>query len=235
MARSFGIVENKLREAEFFLDLLRDTTPPCFEADCYFSAFVSASRSVTFSLQATLKKVPGFDAWYSTAQQKLKNDRLAPLFVEIRNEVVHVGDNPINRVSFEHLKEHLSQQMNGRNPHVLVLPDSNSPSGSKLVDAVAVSTDFFESLVDVVFDCYAQFRTVVDPQWYFTEENFAASGRTLRDAIVELGFPENWFDGLRTDDAWRTIQHQQSSCLINDMFDRHLGKTIQSPVPQNAS
>ena len=190
---------------------------------------------MTFSLQATLKKVAGFDAWYSTAQQRLKTDPLAPLFVEIRNEVVHVGDNPINRVSFEHLAEHLSQQMNGQNPHVLVLPDSSLPTGSKLGDAVSVSTDYFESLVDVVFDCYDQIRTVVDPQWYYTEQNFAASGRTIRDAIVELGFPADWVDDIPVDDAWKAIQSQQTSCLINDIFDRYLGKTIPSPDHQSAA
>lgn len=229
MVRSFGIVENKLRETEFFLDLLRNTQPPSFEADCFFSAFVSASRSVTFSLQATLNKVESFEAWYATAQQKLKTDPLAPLFVEIRNEVVHVGDNPINRVTFEHLAEHLARQLDGQKSHVLILPDSSEPAGSKLVDAVAVSTMYFESLVDIVFDCYDQFRMVVDPQWYFTQQNFSASGRTIRDAIVELGFPENWVDGIPPDNAWRAIRSQQPRCLINDIFERYLGKMIVAP------
>jgi len=70
MTSSFGVVENKLREAEFFLDQLRDASRLSFEADCYFSAFVSAARSVTFAMQASLKGVPGFRDWYGSAQER---------------------------------------------------------------------------------------------------------------------------------------------------------------------
>lgn len=91
MSSSFGVVEDKLREAEFFLAQLRGTSRVSFEANCYLSAFVSATRSVTFAIQASLKGVPGFKDWYESAQKQLKTDPLAPFFVEIRNEVVHKG------------------------------------------------------------------------------------------------------------------------------------------------
>jgi hypothetical protein len=74
MASSFGVVEDKLREAEFFLAQLSKTSRLSFEADCFFSAFVSATRSVTFAMQASLKGVPGFKEWYDIAQKKLKTD-----------------------------------------------------------------------------------------------------------------------------------------------------------------
>src|SRR5438093_1558527 len=123
MASSFGVVEDKLREAEFFLDQLRNTSRLSFEADCFFSAFVSATRSVTFAMQASLKGVPGFKDWYDSAQKQLKTDPLAPFIVEIRNEVVHSGANPLNRVSLDHLREDLARQLYGdRRGHVLVIP-----------------------------------------------------------------------------------------------------------------
>ena len=52
-------------------------------------------------MQASLKGVPGFKVWYDGTQQQLKTDPLAPFFVEIRNEVVHTGANPLNRVSYD--------------------------------------------------------------------------------------------------------------------------------------
>jgi len=232
VARSFGIVENKLRESKFFLNMLETSVPPSFEADCYFSAFVSACRSVTFALQASLKGMPNFDVWYAVAQQSLKTDPLAPLFLEFRNEVVHIGENPINRVSLDHLAEHLSRQFNGQHSHVLVLPGSDSDN-SQLVDAVVTSNAYFTSLVGIIYDCYDNFRTVVDPQWYFTEENFISSGRTIRDAVVELGFPETWCDAVPSEDAWKAIRSQQTSCLVNDIFEEYLGKTIPTPDSVN--
>src|SRR4051794_32192708 len=99
MSSSFGVVEDKLREADFFLSQLRNSPLIGFEANCFFSAFVSAARSVTFAMQASLTGVPGFKEWYQGQQTRLKTDRLAPLFVEIRNEVIHTGVNPLNCVS----------------------------------------------------------------------------------------------------------------------------------------
>lgn len=64
MAHSFGIVEDKLREAEFFLGHLRRSSHLSFDGRCFFSAFVSAARSVTLAMQASLKGVGDFDQWY---------------------------------------------------------------------------------------------------------------------------------------------------------------------------
>jgi len=64
MAKSFGIVEDKLREAEFFLTKLRESNRFEYESRYYFSAFISAARSVTMVLQKTMKDVDGFTSWY---------------------------------------------------------------------------------------------------------------------------------------------------------------------------
>lgn len=231
MASSFGVVEDKLREAEFFLAQLCNTSRVSFEANCYFSAFVSATRSVTFAIQASLKGVPGFKVWYESAQKQLKTDPQAPFFVEIRNEVVHKGGNPLNRVSLDHLREDLARQLHGdRRGHVLVLPAAQRRDSTVLVDAVEVCEQYFTSLVSVVYECYSVFKTVVDPQWYFTEANFSSTGKSFEDALVELGFPPNWTAGIPVGpEAWRVIRSRQPSCLVNDLFDRFLGKSIPDP------
>jgi len=230
MASSFGVVEDKLREAEFFLSQLRESQHLSFEADCYFSAFVTAARSVTDAMRASLKGVPGFKSWFDGTLKQLKTDPLAPFFVEIRNEVVHEGINPLNRVSLEHLRENLTRQLQGDNGHFLVLPDAQRRDSTVLVDAVDACQQYFTSLVAVVYACYESFKTVVDARWYFTEGNFSSRGRSLEDALVELGFPPNWTAGVLTgSEAWRVLRSQQPPCLINDLFDRYLGKTILDP------
>lgn len=231
MASSFGVVEDKLREAEFFLARLRETNRMSFEADCYFSAFVSAARSVTFAMQASLEGVPGFKDWYDGARKQLKIDPLAPLFVEIRNEVVHTGTSPLNRVSLDHLREDLVRQLHGgRRGHVLVLPDAQKRDSTVLADAIDACEQYFSSLVSVVFDCYSAFKTVVDGRWYFTEANFSSLGKTFEDALVELGFPQSWLAGMPIGpEAWRALRSQQPHCLVDDLFNRYLGKTIPNP------
>lgn len=231
MARSFGIVEEKLREAEFFLDQLRRTSRLSFEAKFFFSAFVSAARSVTLAIQASLRGVPGFEQWYEGARTRLKTDPLAPFFVEIRNEVVHTGINRLDQVTLDHLREDLAQGLYGQGrSHVLVLPDPNLPDATVLVDALQACTAYFSSLVSTVYDCYCQFKTFVDPRWYFTEDNFAAMNRNLVDAVVELGFPPEWAACAPPGpSAWKVLRSQQPACQINDLFNSYLGRFISDP------
>jgi hypothetical protein len=231
MARSFGIVEEKLREADFFLNQLCRSNNLSFEARCFFSAFVSAARSVTLTMQASLKGVRDFDQWYDEIRGQLKTDRLAPHFVEIRNDIVHIGINPLNQVTLEHLQEHLSRQLRQRDrAHILVLPDPNREGASVLVAATQACTEYFTSLVSVTFECYQRFLTVVDPKWYFTTENFQAMGRTFEDAVVELGFPPEWASCVPMESgAWKALRLQQPPCQINDIFRKYLDRTIPDP------
>jgi hypothetical protein len=234
MSQSFGIVEDKLREGEFFLDGLRGSGRLSFKSRCYFSAFVSAARSVTLALQATMCRVDGFSVWYQQAQARLKLDPLARFFVEIRNDSIHKGLNPLGRVTLEHLREDLVLQLHQhKRTHIIVLPDPNTGKGTVLADAVEVSFEYFKSLVAVVFDCYDRFRCFVDPRWYFTRENFITMGKDFGDALQELGFPRAWVSCAGDEIAgWRALRSQQEACLLNDLFVRYVGRTIPDPDRQ---
>lgn len=230
MASSFGVVENKLREAHFFLSQLGESDRLSFESDCYFSAFVTAARSVTDAMRGSMKGVPGFKVWFDEALTRLKIDPLAPFFVEIRNEVVHEGINPLNRVSLEHLRADLSRQLQGDRGHVLVLPVAGRQDATVVLSAVDACEQYFISVVGVVYECYSTFKAVVDARWYFTEANFKARGKNFEEALVELGFPPSWATGApKGPEAWRVLRSQQDPCLVNDLFDRYLGRTIADP------
>jgi len=107
------------------------------------------------------------------------------------------------------------------------MPEQNA---SSITDAVQACTIYLSSLVSIVHDCYQKFKTIVDPKWYFTEENFAAMNRTFEDAVVELGFPKIWAACAPSGTAaWEVLRSQQPACQINDIFKKYLGKTILSP------
>ncbi len=231
MARSFGIVEDKLREAEFFLSKFDEAAYLSSEGHFYFSAFVSAARSVTLAMQASLSGHAEFDDWYEQKRQLLRADALAPLFVEIRNDVLHVGTSPVDVVPPEHLKDFFFRSLSGIRPrHLLILPDIERKERTLLVDAVETATSYFVSLVSLVHECYEKFKRLVDGKWHFTTESFADRGLGIDDALVELGFPKGWLD-TKPDEllAWPILRRDQPGCLINDIFDRHLGKIIASP------
>jgi hypothetical protein len=229
MAHSFGVVEDKLWESEFFLGQLQRTRPHSAESRYYFSAFVSAARSVTFAMQFSMSGVDGFEDWYANAQASLRSDPLAPHFVEIRNDVQKKGLNPINAVPLSHLREHLGwRRAKGNRSHVLVLPSASGDG--ELADASVATNEYFRLLVSVVFDAYETFKATVDPRWYYTEANFAAQGRTLVDALAELGFPAAWAEAAPNGpDAWRVLRAQQPPCALNELFLRYLGRRIADP------
>src|SRR4249919_3195553 len=79
MSRSFGLVDYKVCESEYFLEQLhRFQQKPSFkEIQFVASAFVSATRSVTFAMQSVLSHHDCFEAWYAPRQKLLKDDPLA--------------------------------------------------------------------------------------------------------------------------------------------------------------
>ena len=236
MSRSFEVVEEKLYETHFFLEKLRVSSPIGCDARYYFSAFVSAARSITLALQATMSGVTEFDLWYTSAQNKLKVDPLACFFKEIRNDSIHKGLNPLNHVTVEHLHEHLTSQMRGNdNSHVIVLPCIQGSDSTVLSnDAVQECEIYFKSLLEIIFECYDRFKCTVDTRWYFTSDNFLAMDKTFRDAVIELEFPSDWVDcAPEGDDRWRALRKQQPPCQINDLFSRYLGLWIADPDDTN--
>lgn len=90
----FWLIDGKLREADFFLTKIR-AEEDLDIARYYFSAFLSAARSVTFALQKCLTGLANFDSWYADRQQQLKKHPTASYFKNIRNEVLHEGLNPL--------------------------------------------------------------------------------------------------------------------------------------------
>lgn len=73
---------------------------------------------------------------------------------------------------------------------------------------------------------------MVDPQWHFTRQNFEAMGKTVDDALEEMGFPRGWLavPGEATDErAWRALRSQQPPNQVNDLFLRYIGRRIAGP------
>src|SRR5262245_58858219 len=93
--RSFGLVDDKLEEADFFLNELIAAKGNFYRARHLFSAFVSAARSVTFALQGSLSDAPGFAEWYKVRQTELRKNPLARFFHECRTDAQHLGMNPV--------------------------------------------------------------------------------------------------------------------------------------------
>lgn len=222
MARSFGLVDYKVQEAEFFLlETHRYGKKINYHAVQFcVSAFVSAARSVTFAMQASLKGQPEFEAWYAPRQESLRKNPLSRFFHEFRTVTQHIGENLVSGGSHSN---------HGTFYYFAPCPDlPNVPE----LDVITACDTYFKSVLELVYECYGHLKYVVNGKWYFTEENFNRLGKSLEDAEEELGFPRGWTDIGKPGIAphrWHLLRRNADGCNIQSQFDAWLGKTLPSP------
>lgn len=190
MGRSFGIVEQKVEESAYFLNLLEESINDGRLLDgsqFLLSAFLSATRSITFTIQASISDIEGFKEWYSQHQQRLKATNLAKYFLEARNLSQKIGyyliaggyystDEKGNRKMLCYFQRLNSIDMD-------YVPTEDVITGCKL---------YFKLLLEVVLDCYKRFGNQIDPEQFFTYRNLIASGKTIEEFEEQAGFPRGY-------------------------------------------
>lgn len=220
MSHTFDTVDEKVAETEFFLRKMTETYMDMFEFKCFFSAFLSASRTTTLAIQQ-FNDIPGFQEWYEPQRNRLKDDRLAKFFLDTRNEHIHGGPHPVSGGSFikGKAKYYFSRPLNKRDQ----LQD----------DVVSVSLKYFITLLDVVYDCYVKLGVHIDPQQHYTKEHFSSMGKTIENAEIEVW---GWImsslidEGHNEDDRWHELRSRVGECQINHLFYSYLGKTTPQPL-----
>lgn len=185
MSRTFERVENKLAEAEFFLDKLKLCGPNVFEAQCYLSALAAAARTVTYALQVALAGAAGFADWYEVERQRLRDDRGARWFHCLRNANQHEGVWNIVAGSMHTTAE---GQIEYRHWAVATEDDEEE------FDVAIAGRRQYELLADLVRRAAARFQQEADPMWIFDEAHLASEGLTVEDLEEGLGLPRGWTD-----------------------------------------
>ncbi len=223
MSYSFDIVDQKVNETEFFLKKMVEAGSNWFEFSCYLTAFLSASRSITYALQR-FKFLKGFNSWYEPHQSSLKEDPLAKFFLDIRNDNVHGGPNPVAGASFYHDKSAYRFREQDKLDHD---------------DIVSSCRVHFIKLLQIVYDCYVVLGVQIDPQQYYTKENFRTLGRNINDAEVEIwGWVMSSYieEGMDEDDRWHELRGRVGECNINHLFKGYLNKVTPQPkIPDRIS
>jgi len=195
--RPFELVEAKLAEARFFLEQLEGAGLNVFAARCYFSAFVTAARSVTFVLKAVLAHASGFPEWYQAWERALGSDPVARYLLRQRNKVQKTGETGMSAGS-------MTRTADGE----LVVTHYFASEGAEAVegDVLGACRAYAERLEQVVADARKVFPRETDPDWLFEEENLRSEGLTVEDLEERLGLPRGWtapghaqerLDGLR--------------------------------------
>jgi hypothetical protein len=202
MTRGFGLVDDKLFEADFFLEKLSDCGFNFWEARFYLSAFVSAARTVTFALQGSISDLDGFNEWYSAKQEALRSSPTARFFAKARTDSQHLGINPLHGGGS-------ARGADGKLEHWFYL--GSGLLGEELqdcptVDVVTACREYLTLLVQMVFDCYQQFGPSIDPSLFYTVENLERRGMSIEDVEESVGYPRRW---TAVTTVWRHDRHGQ--------------------------
>lgn len=214
-------MDEKVAEAEFFLQRMAEVRTDMFGFKCYLSAYLSAGRTATLALQQ-FKHIPGFEEWYDPHRKALKESPIAKFFLDARNDHVHGGPHPVTSGRFHKdvVKYYFSEAVN----------EEDQPSS---VDVVTLCREYLVLLLEVVHDCYVELGCHIDPQQYFTKEHFSKLGRSIDDAELEVWgwVMQSYIDeGYGEDDRWHELRGRVGECKINHLFYSYLGKPTPQPV-----
>lgn len=219
MARSFQIVEDKVREANFFLKKLEETEDIFTEAQYYISAFLSASRSITFTIQASMKGIPKFENWYQSIQEELRRNELAKYFLFARNHSQKVGFYPIGGGSF-------GKDKKGNNSMKLWFTPFY-PKEKELIpeiDVVSACNEYFKMILEIVQQCYVQFEEHIDLNIRYTKEGMRKLGFSIEDIEEENDYPRGWTSYLPIDNRIELFWRQNFNPGIDEILVNYLGK-----------
>lgn len=217
MSRSFGLVDTKVQEAEYFLNRILTSDLDFFGVQCDTVAFAAAARSITFAMQASLTGITEFDTWYSVQQSELRKNSLAKFFHDFRRVSQHIGDNAV--VGGSYAKKKVKYYF-GAIPELTTVPT---------VDVASACTAYFKLLLQLVYDCYVTFNPVINGQWRYTRAHFDSIGKTIEDAEESLGYPRGWTATLDEDTRWRLLRREADGCNIQPQFERWLKKRVPHP------
>jgi hypothetical protein len=212
VARVLDLIEQKVAEADFFLNAMRDSGLNIFGFHCYFSAFLSASRSITFTLQAVMSGTPGFTEWYEIARRPLVEDSRARFFVQLRNIATKTGELGIIGGSSRLLDDRQIKITYRFDPELT----KSLPEDVRRQDVTSMSRYYMKLLIDLVSDW---------EQWYYSSVPGADPNSrfsTPEELEEALGLPVGWTDvGLSNEQRMHILLSREPPPISFEQLRQH--------------
>ena len=218
--KSAQLIDIKIAEAEYLLRLI--THPQnrvgFVEINAIVNAFISTTRNVTWTMQYVLRDIEGFNVWYSSQQNRMKEDVLSSFFNDYRTATVHKGQSLITCGSLRDsvMKWHFTRG------ETVSHDDVHAPCRA-----------YFIKVLEIVFECYSQFKYTMSGKWYYSKENFESMGKTIDDADMEIIGIRGWTSVTGNPDEeserWPLLRRNIVGCEIQHLFKEYLGKEFQEP------
>jgi hypothetical protein len=182
---SFGRVEEKQAEMNFFLLQLSDSSDNPFAFRCYFSAFASAAMSVLYALESAHKQIDSdFFNWYEPKRKRLiEGDPVTQYVLARRHESIHIGETRVNSGQ--------ARQEEGEPvyEHFFSLGwQSAEPIKVDVLSACEYTHDAISDLLQEVLERFPR----LSPSYCMNAETLKKEGLTVEDIEERLGLPRGW-------------------------------------------
>src|SRR5688500_19302658 len=82
--------ENKLEEAKYFFNRMKENIANPKVLGFNPSAFINAARSVTWFMQKEYSDNPRFKSWYVSKRKELEEDKVCKFFHDLRTANIHL-------------------------------------------------------------------------------------------------------------------------------------------------
>ena len=199
---SFLLVEDRLLEAEYFLNRLHLLYFAEFAYE--LNAFLSAARSVTFLLQKEMRSVPGFDHWYGDRTLEMRNDPAMKFFKEARNFSQKEG--PVSLVGMGGLLAGEEKSMS----YQFARHGTSGPEQLIGRDVIECCREHLGKLAGIVLACADAFPLHSCPRRAVTVEGLRELCLELSDIETMLGLPRGWVDvpNIPYEERVRILQEQ---------------------------
>lgn len=219
-SRGFHIVADKFGEADYFLELMREKEEHYKEFEYALSAFASAARSITFSLQAVMSKYPEFSKWYIPKQEELKKNKLAKFFLDLRNHLQKVGSVPVASSGSIVYGNFFSDTEFVPIPEIKEVPVGN---------VIKLAESYLIDVLEVLKECYHNFSAYVDPRAIFTTDGLSVLGWSIEDLEEALGFPRGYTDvefedGEKDKNRLKALSRYGGDEEMEQYFEKYLRK-----------
>jgi hypothetical protein len=182
--KNYQLIELKIAETYYFYTkLVQDETKALYKK-YYFSAFISAARSITFCIRYVFSDIKGFNEWYEKLISKFKiKNNILNRFNNMRVDSVHKGVNPLKfNIEFLYFEN---------NSNIMYIFENDNVTS--LSDALCQCKEYFLVLLFISFEVYAKLGMQLNSDEYDQHKDWIEIGRELnRNVFDYMGIPHRW-------------------------------------------
>lgn len=219
MPKYFKVVSEKISESVFFFELMEKSNNPLmvFKMRNYLSAFLSSSRSITFSIQYYIADNEEMKSIYEEVQASLKKDDVAKYFLNARNYSQKTGYYPITSGGIINSTPDGGANFHHEFDRSFWQSNVSIPKG----DVIEICRSYLKTLLIHVSKFYINFGKEIDYYYQLSSEHLLKSKLDLEKIETEYDFEHGILSNLEQIKIIRKIQNETVVCHMDKPYFKY--------------